>query len=453
MELKTVDTKSKYKEFLSLGNGASSYYLLPPEWFSEESMDSLPIWSGEDLGYRELKDYYYVHRGVISRALALVDKDLQDYFDKWRLGINSLEDRPKCPICQKEASFIKFSQGYRITCLSSECISKFSSENMIKLRQDPDSVYNSEDYILNHSEGLSLAWEDPNSGYNTESYLSNLFKASSKFMKAAWRDPNSVYNSSDFRKGISIQISKRNEEWWRDPNSIFNSPEFRTKMSINASINMYNRWREPKDYFNSEERSLHYSKLLKDRWKDPDDFLNSEEHRRNLSISSSKTMKKMWSSPEDYPYFHEIMNIHNSNGGTWGYIWRNLERYKDMGLGFSLTSKGHYTSIKAGIQKFMSSWELHFMELLDVDIDVKSYKSQPFSIPYFRPDTNKFHRYIPDFLVEYTDGTKVLVEIKPECFLDAELNLLKFEAGRRYAYQNKWEFVILTEEDLFNETN
>jgi len=58
--------------------------------------------------------------------------------------------------------------------------------------------------------------------------------------------------------------------------------------------------------------------------------------------------------------------------------------------------------------RFKSSWELTAMMFWDDQIDVESYKYEPF---IFNIGNNR--RTIPDFLITYTDGRKEIVEIKP----------------------------------------
>lgn len=94
------------------------------------------------------------------------------------------------------------------------------------------------------------------------------------------------------------------------------------------------------------------------------------------------------------------------------------------------------------IHYYMSGWELRRFQELDEDWNVVSWMSQPILIRYeFQGST---HRYTPDILVVYRDGTVVLEEIKPlpiilatnagnpKC---AKLRA-KWDAGRAHAERN-----------------
>lgn len=110
---------------------------------------------------------------------------------------------------------------------------------------------------------------------------------------------------------------------------------------------------------------------------------------------------------------------------------------------------------------FRSSWEKIFMNYLDTSKLVKKWNSEELAIEYISPKDNKTHRYFPDFLVEMTDGRRMIVEIKPfnmankpkdgsNRFLIIEyaVNYAKFLAAKKLAKDNNCEFVVLTEYDL-----
>lgn len=61
---------------------------------------------------------------------------------------------------------------------------------------------------------------------------------------------------------------------------------------------------------------------------------------------------------------------------------------------------------------FRSGLELKFIKYLEKNRKVKRYKSESLQIEYFF--NGRDHNYIPDILVEYTDGKIELWEIKPK---------------------------------------
>lgn len=113
--------------------------------------------------------------------------------------------------------------------------------------------------------------------------------------------------------------------------------------------------------------------------------------------------------------------------------------------------KGNVWSEKAQRDiPYRSTWEKRVVEILESDETVISFKFEPFRIPYYlEGSTRDFKRYyVPDFLVEYSDGSKVLVEVKPECFVGAAMNVAKFAAAREYCEREGWAFEVWTQKKL-----
>lgn len=123
---------------------------------------------------------------------------------------------------------------------------------------------------------------------------------------------------------------------------------------------------------------------------------------------------------------------------------------------------------------YRSSWERKFCIYCDKKEDIIHWSSEPVSIKYWNPITDKESDYYPDFYmkVKQKDGTvkEFLVEIKPKSHLvkpkkpktvrESSLksfkyianeyvkNISKIAAGKKYAKSRNWEFVILTEDSL-----
>lgn len=117
---------------------------------------------------------------------------------------------------------------------------------------------------------------------------------------------------------------------------------------------------------------------------------------------------------------------------------------------------------------YRSQWEFRYMMSLDHNPLVKRWASEEFSIKYLSPKDKKFHRYFPDFFVEYTNGNKELIEIKPlsQCLppkanakkgkrklisevVTYETNQAKWAYAKEWCKQNGVKFKVLTEHDLF----
>lgn len=106
------------------------------------------------------------------------------------------------------------------------------------------------------------------------------------------------------------------------------------------------------------------------------------------------------------------------------------------------------------------------MRFFDQAPGVLSWASEPVKIPYRDPITGNQKIYIPDFLVEWVDGSGTrrtrLIEVKPmheavESFArnreDAAIrirNERKWGAALQWAERRGIEFKVMTEADLYN---
>jgi len=129
------------------------------------------------------------------------------------------------------------------------------------------------------------------------------------------------------------------------------------------------------------------------------------------------------------------------------------------------TTKG----LGGGRIQYRSSYERKFMGWADTCPDVLKIASEEVVVPYRSPLDGKIHRYYVDFyiMLQLPNGEIVekLIEIKPaketkmprqkknqkryiqECKTYA-VNQAKWEAARKVAKKNNWEFVIMTEKEL-----
>lgn len=121
---------------------------------------------------------------------------------------------------------------------------------------------------------------------------------------------------------------------------------------------------------------------------------------------------------------------------------------------------------------YRSSWEKKFLKYLDHNKSILEYSSEEIVVPYISPLDNKIHRYFVDFWIKVKDKEGVikeyLIEIKPyketikpkkkkltpnfikEVYTYAK-NQSKWKAASEYCKQKNWQFLILTEKDLFKE--
>ncbi len=113
---------------------------------------------------------------------------------------------------------------------------------------------------------------------------------------------------------------------------------------------------------------------------------------------------------------------------------------------FSLT--GQIKSLKSNdLVDFESSLERDFIYILEFDESVRYYYEQPLKIEF------KDRYYVPDFFVEYWDGTKEVIEIKYTIDLieNASKSVAKFKAAEEFCTSNGMTFKILTENEIRND--
>lgn len=91
--------------------------------------------------------------------------------------------------------------------------------------------------------------------------------------------------------------------------------------------------------------------------------------------------------------------------------------------------------------------ELYTIKLLENDPNVKYFDRCKFRIPYTYLDKNRF--YYPDFMVEYNDGSKIIIEVKPSWKLRHKKYrdpiIAKNIAANKYAKKRGMVFLLFTE--------
>lgn len=97
---------------------------------------------------------------------------------------------------------------------------------------------------------------------------------------------------------------------------------------------------------------------------------------------------------------------------------------------------------------FRSSLEKRMMVCLDKDTSVVSYQYESFFIKY-----NQNKRYIPDFLVTYTDNKKHLIETKGGQFLAEDSTQNKTQAALIYCDEKGYEYKIYSTKEIKNYEN
>lgn len=118
---------------------------------------------------------------------------------------------------------------------------------------------------------------------------------------------------------------------------------------------------------------------------------------------------------------------------------------------------------------YRSLWERQVFRWCDLNPDVEKWGSETVIIAYNCATDGKMHRYFPDLKIKFSNGTTLLIEIKPDKqtrmpkkhgnkqtrkFLKESLKYMKNEskwkAAIEYAEDRDWKFQIWTEKTLKN---
>ncbi|WP_408034619.1 TnsA endonuclease N-terminal domain-containing protein [Tenacibaculum aestuarii] len=131
----------------------------------------------------------------------------------------------------------------------------------------------------------------------------------------------------------------------------------------------------------------------------------------------------------------------------------NSRRVREIKLKkFSLS--GQITSQKNNsIIQFESSLERDYSILLEFQPNIKCYLEQPMIINY--KEGKRGRKYIPDFFVQELDseinGRVVEVKYQKELFEKRDILKCKFEAARKFCFENNLKFEVVTENEIRTE--
>jgi predicted RNA-binding protein Jag len=116
------------------------------------------------------------------------------------------------------------------------------------------------------------------------------------------------------------------------------------------------------------------------------------------------------------------------------------------GKSYNNYKRGYYNSEKSGKIFYRSSLELKAYIILDKDINISSFKPEPFSVDYVFEGYDR--KYRPDLLITKTNGSKVLAEVKPHQEVKWLVNKAKFEGARKVCKDSGMNFKIMTDKYL-----
>lgn len=134
--------------------------------------------------------------------------------------------------------------------------------------------------------------------------------------------------------------------------------------------------------------------------------------------------------------------------------------------------KKYISSCKNEPVIFRSGLELEFINYCENNPSIKRWASEPIKIKYYSRLDSKEMNYYPDFIIEKTNGDRIIVEIKPKAQTykptvydnlwskEAWIkNMDKWIAAYKFAKKHKMSFVVVCEnfqvrritEDMVNE--
>jgi len=137
---------------------------------------------------------------------------------------------------------------------------------------------------------------------------------------------------------------------------------------------------------------------------------------------------------------------------------------------YKLKTPGKYVGDPNSVV-YRSLWERKLCEYFDTNSSIIQWSIEPFAIPYINAMDGSRHKYWIDFWVKIKDKngkiTEKLIEVKPSKLTlppektnkptksyikEVELwitNTSKWKAAKKLCEQKNWEFLIITEKNLF----
>ena len=113
----------------------------------------------------------------------------------------------------------------------------------------------------------------------------------------------------------------------------------------------------------------------------------------------------------------------------------------------AISIRGKYEDPKKSpwnFENYDSDLERKMMDRLEGDAHVvKWMKRHGITIPWIDGQRHR-RRYVPDFLVEYEDGKKVVIEVKDPSRLDSNDVQRKRRAAEIWCKQRNMEYIIAT---------
>lgn len=191
----------------------------------------------------------------------------------------------------------------------------------------------------------------------------------------------------------------------------------------------------------STEQVLFLSKRTTKMWQDPEYRQKLIEAHKGI-IPTKESLLKMVKTKRERGTDKKSKETRNrmSQAQTKSYLSGKMKKSSRGNNGFYFSKKNNKNIW------YRSNYELVAYGILEQLSKVKSYEIEPFSIQY--EWQNSTHRTIPDILVTYTDGSKELIEVKPEYKFTIKKEVRKMRTMKDYAKNNNMLFSVWTEKEL-----
>ena len=113
----------------------------------------------------------------------------------------------------------------------------------------------------------------------------------------------------------------------------------------------------------------------------------------------------------------------------------------------AISNRGEFWNPKKSpynFERFDSDLERRMMARLEADASVEKWvKRHGISIPWIDGQKHQ-RRYVPDFIVEYDDGRKAIIEVKDPSRLESNYVQRKRRAAEIWCEQRRMEYEIAT---------
>lgn len=184
---------------------------------------------------------------------------------------------------------------------------------------------------------------------------------------------------------------------------------------------------------------------------------------KDVKEKISKSLKKHWEENYDerIQRWHEYMETPEYDEYRESRRQFNLKKYSDpieleklTKQGKSGYKSGYFTSHRQNKKEiyYASSYEQKALNILETSSQVANFDRYKGRVPYIKPSTGLEHNYIPDFMVEMTDGSTKVVEVKAKWQLSEIDTRAKLEQAEKYFNEQGVKFEVW-DEDVLEELN